>query len=143
MTIITTGFKIPGQKKHTAYCVTYVQLHLIRVLILYLYNFMEIQILPKHTGESDMAEISKYLGGMTTPNILYLGTILGLNYIKLKNNMKSETFLLDTIYSWLQKEDNVANTGNPTWRTLVDALISKGVGQTGIADQIAKDKNIS
>ena len=87
-----------------------------------------------------MAEISKYLGGMTTPNILYLGTVLGLNYIKLKNNMKSETFLLDTKYSWLQKEDN---TGRPTWRALVDALNCKGVGQKGIAADIARDKCIS
>ena len=90
-----------------------------------------------------MAEISMYLGGMATPNILTLGTVLGLNYIKLKNNMKSETFLLDTIYSWLQKEDNVTNTGNPTWKALVDALNSKGVGQAGIAANIAKDKGIS
>ena len=90
-----------------------------------------------------MAEISEYLGGMTTASILKLGTVLGLNYSKLKNNMKSETFLFDTIYSWLQKEDNVAKKGNPTWRTLVDALISKGVLQTGIAAKIAKDKGIS
>ena len=90
-----------------------------------------------------MAEISEYLGGMITASILNLGTVLGLNFIKLKNNMKSETFLLDTIYSWLQKEDNVAKKGNPTWRTLVDALTSKGVGQTGIAAKIAKDKGIS
>lgn len=40
-------------------------------------------------------------------------------------------------------EDNVAKKGNPTWRTLIDALISKGVGQTGIAAKIAKDKGIS
>ena len=89
-----------------------------------------------------MPEISNYLGGMTTTSILNLGTVLGLKFIKLKNNLKSETFLLDTIYSWLQKEDNVAKKGNPTWRTLVDALISNGVGQTGIAAVIAKKKGI-
>lgn len=46
-----------------------------------------------------MAEISEYLGGMITENILKLGTVLGLSFIKLKNNMDSKTFLLDTIYS--------------------------------------------
>ena len=89
-----------------------------------------------------MAEISAYLGRMESAKILNLGMVLGLDYIKLKNNMSSETFLLDTIYAWLQKEDNAANKGNPTWRTLVNALKSKGVGQTGIAAEIAKDKNI-
>ena len=92
---------------------------------------------------SDMAEISEYLGRMATPNILTLGTVLGLDYIKLKNNMDSKTFLLDTIYSWLQNEDNVTKKGKPTWRTLIDALNSKGVGQIGIAAGIAKDKGIS
>ena len=109
----------------------------------YYYNFMEIQIPPKHTGENDMAEISKYLGGMTTANVLKLGTALGLSFSKLRNNMRSEIFLHDTIYSWLEKEDNVTNTGNPTWKTLVDALNSEGVGQAGIAAVIAKDKGIS
>ena len=87
-----------------------------------------------------MAEISEYLGGMITEDILKLGTVLGLKFIKLKNNMDSKTFLLDTIYSWLQKEDN---TGKPTWRALVDALKCKGIGQKGIAADIARDKCIS
>ena len=89
-----------------------------------------------------MAEISAYLGRMATTKILNLGMVLGLDYIKLKNNMNSETFLLDTIYSWLQKEDDAVNKGNPTWQTLVNALNSKGVGQTGIANEIVKDKRI-
>ena len=89
-----------------------------------------------------MAEISAYLGRIETTKVLNLGMVLGLDYIKLKNNMNSETFLLDTIYAWLQKEDDAVNKGNPTWRTLVNALNSKGVGQTGIATEIVKDKNI-
>ena len=79
---------------------------------------------------------------MEKEKILTLGTVLGLDYIKLKNNMDSKTFLLDTIHAWLQKEDNVAKKGNPTWKILVDALNSKGVGQAGIAADIAKNKGI-
>ena len=89
-----------------------------------------------------MAEISAYLSRMESAKILNLGIVLGLDYIKLKNNMSSETFLLDTIYAWLQKEDGAANKGNPTWQALVNALKSKGVGQNGIAAEIAKDKEL-
>ena len=89
-----------------------------------------------------MLDISAYLEGMGNSKILKLGVALGLDYSKLKNNMNSEMFLLDTIHAWLQKEDDVMKKGNPTWRTLVNALSSKGIGQTGIAAQIVKDKGI-
>ena len=93
-----------------------------------------------NTGEKDMLEISTYLGTMETAQILKLGLAFGLNFIKLKNNKSSDTYLLDTVHSWLQKEEDVVKTGKPSWRTLVKAL--KSIGQTGIADQIAKDKDI-
>ena len=89
-----------------------------------------------------MVEISAYLGGMETAKILNLGMALGLKFIRLKNNMNSQTFLHETVYAWLQKEDGVMKKGNPTWRTLVIALNSNGVGQTGIATEIVKDRGI-
>ena len=89
-----------------------------------------------------MIEISTYLGEMEAAKILNLGVVLGLSFINLKNKMKSETFLLDVIHSWLQKEDQVEKKGKPTWRNLVNALRYKGIGQTGIADQIARDKGL-
>ena len=95
-----------------------------------------------NTGESDMLAIKAYLGGMENTKILELGMALGLNYTKLKNKMNFDTFRLDTIHAWLQKEDNVLNVGNPTWRTLVNVLNSEEVGQTGIAAEIAKHKGI-
>ena len=94
------------------------------------------------TGETDMVEISTYLGEMEAAKILNLGVVLGLSYIKLKDKMMSGTFLLDVIHSWLQKEDQVEKKGKPTWRNLVNALQSKGIGQTGIANEIAKDKGL-
>ena len=95
-----------------------------------------------NTGESDMLAIEAYLGGMEDTKILKLGMALGLNYTKLRSKMKFDMFRLDTIHAWLQKEDNVMKIGNPTWRTLVNVLNSKEVGQTGIAAEIAKDKGI-
>ena len=80
---------------------------------------------------------------MSKAQITTLGIVLGLEFTKLRDKINSETFHLDTIHAWLQKEDNVAKKGNPTWRTLVHALNSKGVGQAGIAANIAKDKGIS
>jgi len=102
-----------------------------------------IQRLSPRTGGSDMPEISSYLDGMENAKILNLGMVLGLNFTKLKNNMStSPTFLLDTLHSWLQKEDDVMAKGIPTWRALVNALKSRGVGQGGIAAKIAKDQGI-
>lgn len=101
-----------------------------------------IQRLSPRTGRSDMPEISSYLDGMENAKILNLGVVLGLDFTKLKNNMSTSTFLLDTLHSWLQKEDDVMAKGIPTWRALVNALKSRGVGQGGIAAEIAKDKGI-
>ena len=55
--------------------------------------------------------------------------------------MISKTFLLDAMYSWLQKEDDVVTKGIPTWKALA-SMKSKEVGQTGIATEIAKNMGI-
>ena len=70
-----------------------------------------------------MIEISTYVCPMEAANILNLGVVLGLSYIKLKDKMKSETFLLDVIHSWLQKEDQVEKKGSQhgeIWLMLCD-----------------------
>ena len=85
-----------------------------------------------------MADIAGYLCRMDTAKVVNLGVALGLNFTSLKNNMNSGTFVNDTIHAWLQKEDDVMQTGKPTWKTLVKALNS--VGQTGIATKIENKK---
>ena len=85
-----------------------------------------------------MADISAYLNRIDAAKVVNLGVALGLNYTSLKNNMNSGTFVNDTIYAWLQKEDDVMERGKPTWKTLVKAL--KSEGQTGIATEIEKKK---
>lgn len=80
---------------------------------------------------------------MEKGNIYYLGLVLGLAHHKLKANMDSWTFLSDVIYAWLQREDQVDEKGKPSWQVLIRALKHSMVGQTGIANDIAKDKGLS
>ena len=74
------------------------------------------------------------------PSIYHLGVVLGLSQHRVKGIKDSETFLDDMIAAWLQKVDQV---GVPTWQRLVKALRHKRVGQTGIANEIEKDKLIT
>ena len=57
--------------------------------------------------------------------------------------MDSCTFLSDVIHAWLQREDEVDKKGKPSWQVLIKALRHHTVGQTGIANDIAKDKGLS
>ena len=54
--------------------------------------------------------------------------------------MDSTIFLNDVIAAWLRKEDKVTAKGEPSWTVLINALKHSRVGQTGIANNIAKDK---
>ena len=76
---------------------------------------------------------------MEKGHIYHLGIVLGLRQNKVKTLKDSETFLDDVIAAWLRKEDQVAEKGEPSWTVLVDALKHRRVGQTGIANTIAKD----
>ena len=86
-----------------------------------------------------MVKITDYLLDMEKIQIYNLGLVLGLRHSKLKTMMDSATFCDDIIASWIRKEDQVAEKGEPSWTVLVDALKHRRVGQTGIANNIAKD----
>ena len=92
------------------------------------------------SGESDLLDITDYLLVMEKANIYNLGLVLGIRQTKLKTLRDSETFLDHVIYTWLCKEDQVTEKGEPSWTVLVNALKHHRVGQMGIADIIAKDK---
>ena len=79
---------------------------------------------------------------METTHIYNLGLVLGLTQTKVKAKMNSDTSLDDVITAWLRKEDKVAEKGEPSWTVLVNALKHRRVGQTGIANKIAKDKGL-
>ena len=77
---------------------------------------------------------------MEKTHIYHLGLVLGLRHNKVKTMMDSATFLDDVIAAWLRKEDQVTEKGEPSWTVLVNALKHRRVGQTGIANNIVKDK---
>jgi len=71
-----------------------------------------------------------------------LGMELGLSQKRLKDLKQSSdtvSFRDDVIAAWLTKADRVSRKGNPTWRSLADALSCERVGQTGIAEKIKND----
>ena len=86
-----------------------------------------------------MVEITDYLLDMEKAHIYHLGIVLGLRQNKVKTLKDSDTFLDDVITAWLRKEDQASEMGEPSWTVLVDALKHRRVGQTGIANNIAKD----
>jgi len=72
--------------------------------------------------------------------VFNLGLVLGLSYNRLKTMMDSQTFLQDMLAKWLEKVDQVLQTGVPTWKRLVEALKDPRVGQNGFASKIEQDK---
>ena len=95
------------------------------------------------SGEDYLLDVTDYLQNMEKPHIYNLGLVLGLTQIKVKAKMDSETFLDDVITAWLRKEDKVPEKGEPSWTVLVNALKHRRVGQTGIANSIARDRGLA
>ena len=87
-------------------------------------------------------DITDYLFEMEKIDVYNLGLLLGLSHHKLKTKMDSRTFLDDVIAAWLRKEDQVKKKGEPSWTVLVRALKHRRLQQTGIADNIVKDKGL-
>ena len=91
-----------------------------------------------YAGLGDLHQISSYLHDIPYESSLCLGLALGLSYTKLQKKEKA-TFLLEMLSMWLREEDDVIKFGPPTWKTLVDALRDKTVGQNGIAQTIEEN----
>ena len=96
-----------------------------------------------HTAIGDLVDVTDYLLHLGKAEIHNLGLTLGLYHPHLKSMRDSETFREDMIAAWLQKEDQVIKSGMPTWETLVKALRHPRVNQTGLAEKIETDKNIT
>ena len=96
--------------------------------------------MPVPSGDDDFLEITEYLIDLEKTDVYNLGLVLGLSRRKVVAKMESKTFLDDIITAWLQKEDQVK--GEPSWTVLVSALKHRRVGKTGIAANIAKDKEL-
>ena len=92
--------------------------------------------------DGDILEIADYLINLDKTQVYHLGIILGLSQRKVKTMEDSKTFLDDILTAWIRKEDYVERRGLPTWETLVRALRHPRIGQTGLANDISRDKNI-
>ena len=95
-----------------------------------------------NAGIEDLADITNYLHQLDKTTVFNLGLVLGLNYNRLKTMMDSQTFLQDMLAGWLEKVDQVLQTGVPTWKRLVEALKDLRVGQNGLASNIEQDKDL-
>ena len=86
----------------------------------------------------DHFEITRAINDMEVPDFIKLGQALGLSYPKLK---RMTDMPADMVSAWLRQEDDViGRTGDPTWRTLANALDS--IDQLGIAKKIRKEQQI-
>ena len=77
---------------------------------------------------------------MDNQHMYNLGLVLGLKHDNVKRMMETSTFRDDVIAAWLRKEDGVKE--KPSWKVLINALNHRRVGQTGIANKIAKKKGL-
>ena len=81
---------------------------------------------------SDHFKVTHYLHNLDKDHICTVGGALGLSYSKL---CKMTKYPDDMVAAWLRREDFVMSmSGEPTWRTLVEAL--RKVGQEGTARDI-------
>ena len=80
---------------------------------------------------------------MERTQIYHLGVVLGLRQNKVEDWKASSDIILDkVIAAWLRKEDKVTEKGEPSWAVLIKALKHPRVGQTGIANNIAKKQGL-
>ena len=93
--------------------------------------------------DGDILEIADYLINLDKTQVYNLAIVLGLSPRKVKTMEDSRTFLDDILAAWIRKEDYVERRGLPTWETLVRALRHPRVGQTGLANDISRDKGIN
>ena len=89
-----------------------------------------------------LKEIYGYVHVLQKHQMIQLGVVLGLDYIKLRDKMDSPLFHKEVIVAWLQKKDYVTEdvTQTPTWANLVAALRDDTVGQNGVANLIYNHK---
>ena len=80
-------------------------------------------------------EVCAFLNDIDRKGLIQLGGALGLNFPKLRG---MNLLPGDMVAAWLRREDNVLESGKPTWVNLVRAL--EKIGQIGIAKDIKQEK---
>ena len=95
-------------------------------------------------GMRHLDEIYGYVHVLQKHQMIRLGTVLGLDHMKLKGKMDSPLFHEEVIAAWLRKDDYVTEDvkQTPTWANLVAALRHDTVGQNGVASLIYNHKGL-
>ena len=84
--------------------------------------------------DSDHFKVTSYLQKLDKQHIRNVGGALGLSYSSME---KMSSYPNEMVAAWLRREDFVMSmSGEPTWRTLIQAL--RKVGQEGTARDIEK-----
>ena len=91
-----------------------------------------------------LKEVNHYVHRLNKGQMVDLGVVLGLDYIKLSDKMDSPLFHKEVIAAWLRREDYVTDDERqtPTWGNLVAALRDDTVGQNGVASLIYNHKGL-
>ena len=91
----------------------------------------------------DLSTVTEYLLDLSKPQVYDLGISLGLSLNRVRSEfdaaLSTTVFLDNVITSWLHRVDQVDEKGGPSWKTLVAALRSRRLKQTGIANDVEKD----
>ena len=97
------------------------------ILTLSLYFFLEM---------ADHHDVCQEIKNLSQKQLISLGDELGLSYPRLKE--MTGPLPEEMVAAWLSKEDDVLKrTGQPTWRSLADAL--KRIGHADIANKIIRE----
>ena len=86
----------------------------------------------------DHRAVTVQLKNLTKPDLIGLGTTLGLYYPRFQK-MRGESLSDEMVAAWLREDDSVTKaSGPPTWSSLAAAV--DAIGLTGVASWIKKSK---
>ena len=87
----------------------------------------------------DHHDVCQEINNLSQREVISLGGALGLLYPRLKE--MTGPLPEEMVAAWLSKEDNVLKrTGQPTWRSLADAL--KRTGHADLAEKIITKRRL-
>ena len=93
-------------------------------------------------GQEQFTKASEYLSTLSEIDLLTLGMELGLSLKTLRGYGKVTVpeYCNSLLGDWVNEKDKVKECGGATWSSLVNALRSDEVSQTGIATRIEAEQ---
>ena len=91
----------------------------------------------------DLLAVSGYLLDLDKEQMKTLGLILGLSHLTVANSYEGSTktsYLNDILHAWLLQQDEVEESGSPSWAKLTTALEHEQLRQSGIAKKIRAER---